>query len=118
MTDLELTNKRQSIINQMMDIAASVSAADELDVMDAKHSQIKNLQTELDQLPTLSDSGKERESTKDEFVKSSMEFIKLQCEKYPQEVNISVRMQNYISRSIEGAWDAGKMEVLNRIVPR
>ncbi|MEK4477822.1 hypothetical protein NSQ91_31925 [Paenibacillus sp. FSL R7-0048] len=56
--------------------------------------------------------------SKNEFIEASMRYIREQCEQFPEEIKISLRMQNYITRSIEGAWDCGKMEVLERIVER
>lgn len=53
---------------------------------------------------------------RDEIAKDSIEFIKEQCEKYPNENRVSRYLMDYISRSIENAWDAGKMEVLEKIV--
>ena len=53
---------------------------------------------------------------KNEIAKDSIEFIKEQCEKYPDENKISRYLLDYISRSIQNAWDAGKMEVLEKIV--
>ena len=53
---------------------------------------------------------------RDEIAKDSIEFIKEQCEKYPNENRVSRYLMDYISRSIQNAWDAGKMEVLEKIV--
>lgn len=53
---------------------------------------------------------------RDEIAKDSIEFIKEQCEKYPNENKISRYLMDYISRSIENAWDGGKMEVLEKIL--
>ena len=53
---------------------------------------------------------------RDEIAKDSIEFIKEQCEKYPNENRVSRYLMDYIYRSIENAWDAGKMEVLEKIV--
>ena len=53
---------------------------------------------------------------RDEIAKDSIEFRKEQFEKYPNENRVSRYLMDYISRSIENAWDAGKMEVLEKIV--
>ncbi|MNJ26030.1 hypothetical protein D3C77_204950 [compost metagenome] len=53
--EVELFKQRQAIVNKMMDIALTVSAGDEIEVIEEKERQIKELQAQLDNMPTIND---------------------------------------------------------------